>query len=244
MRLALVQVKKWSEDRRVVDLLSTISADVVLLPENWRKGVAREEELFKFFSSLPDFELLVPGAFYVASGGETRSRAYVLRRGRVVDYCEKLFPSFAVGEAASVRPGNKLCAQRLGWAYVGVLICVDIVFPELARLYAVRGVNVLLNPANITADRIPLWRSIILARAFENHAYVAFANNVGGLYADGRPVLGGSAAASPNGHIIAEGGDMEGVVYASLNEEEVEYARRRRRYLEYLSSFNSSSVQL
>lgn len=244
MLLALIQVNKNSEDKHIIDILSTINADIVLLPENWRKGIAQEHDLYKLFSALPEFELLVPGAFYVEREGILASRAYVIKRGELVDYCEKIFPSFAVGEAARVRSGRKLCLQSLGWVKVGVIICVDLAFPELSRLYALRGANLLLNPANISADRAQLWRALARARAFENHAYVGFANNVNGTYADGRPVSGGSAVADPNGDIIAEGDEREGIVLARLDSASVAFARGRRRYLEQISSFNSSEILL
>lgn len=244
MLLSLVQTRKGAGYLEVRDVLSSISADVVLLPENWSAEVTREEELLEFFSILPKFPVIVPGAFYVKSGDKIKSRSYVLKDGEVLDYCEKIFPSYAVGEAERVSPGDKLCTAQHGWLKIGVLICVDLVLPELARLYALRGVNLLLNPANISRDRIPLWRSLAAARAFENHMYVAFANNIGGVYADGRIVSGGSAVATPNGYLLLEMDERAGFALARLVEDEVEYARARRRYVDSASRFNFSSLRL
>ncbi|MEL9991067.1 MAG: carbon-nitrogen hydrolase family protein [Thermoproteus sp.] len=244
MLLALVQTNRGASYFEVREVLSSISADVVLLPENWNAEITREEELLRFFSTLPKFPIVVPGAFYVKDGDKIKSRSYILRDGEVLDYCEKIFPSYAVGEAERISPGNKLCAAQYGWLKIGVLICVDLLFPELARFYALRGVNLLLNPANISRDRIPLWRSLALARAFENHMYVAFANNVGGTYADGRTVSGGSVVATPNGYILLEMDERAGFALARLVEDEVEYARTRRRYVDLASRFSSSSLRL
>jgi len=245
MKLALVQTKRIKELAQlgeVVDELYTITADLVLMPENWVAEVLKDP--LDVLSKFPPFKLLVPGAFYVADGGEVYSRSYLLAGGKIVDYCEKLFPSSATDEDRRVKSGRKLCSTELDWAKVGVVICVDLMMPEIARKYALGGVNIILNPANITADRIWLWKSVVLTRAFENHIYVAFANNTNAMYPDGRLVKGGSAAASPNGYIVGEMGEEEGVLYVELNYEEIEYARRRRRFLEKIREFNEASLRL
>lgn len=244
MFLAIVQVAKGSSPDKVIDILSTINADVVVLPENWISRVVLEEELAEIFSRMPKFPILVPGAFYVKNNNVVKSKAYVLKNGTVTDFCEKIFPSHAVGESLRVSAGDKLCITEHGWLKVGVLICVDLVYPELARFYSARGVNLLLNPANITRDRVSLWRSLAVARAFENHMYVAFVNNVRAVYPDGREVDGGSSVTSPNGVIVEEMGGEEGFKLAELHKEEVDYAKARRKYVDDVKRLSYSSLRL
>lgn len=233
MKLALVQhkrVKGVEENiRRAVDNLSTVSADIVLLPEYWL-GVEPVDPV-DVVNKLPDLPLLIPGAFLTREG---LTRSYVMSKGEVVGVCDKMFPSKATGERGFVKAGGRTCVIPYQGVKLSVVICVDLAYPELARYYAMRGVDVLLNPANITVDRIPTWRSLVVARAFENHMYVAFANNTGTAYADGREVRGCSTAVNPHGEIVLSAGEEEGIYYVNLNLGEIEEARRRRGFLEDL----------
>jgi len=233
MRLAIVQHRRvedvWLNVRRVVDVLSTVTADLVLLPEYWVG--AKPVEPSEILRELPDLPLIVPGAFLTRDGF---TRSYVMAKGEVVGVCDKIFPSKATGEHRVVKPGSNTCVIDYQGVRLSVVICVDLAYPELGRYYALRGVGILLNPANITFDRVFTWRSLVVARAFENHMYVAFANNTGTKYADGREVRGFSAVSNPHGEVVMSAGEEEGVYYVDIDPEEVDRARRRRKFLEDL----------
>ncbi len=65
---------------------------------------------------------------------------------------------------------------------VGVLICYDVEFPELSRLLAMDGMQILFVPfLTDTQNGFARVRTCAMARAVENECYVAIAGSVGNL---------------------------------------------------------------
>jgi len=61
---------------------------------------------------------------------------------------------------------------------IAMFPCMEIVFPEVARMYALQGAEVLLNPTNDSPD-VPGWVACKQARAMENNCYL-ISTNAGG----------------------------------------------------------------
>ncbi len=241
LRVAVVQPRyrygdPYKQARHLSDLASTASADLYLFPENWADALTAKEAL-TVLGAFSELGLVVAGALYIREHDRVVSRSYVLDGGRMVNYCEKMFPSRAVGEADFLSRGSKACLVERNGVVMGVAICVDLLMPEVARMYAQMGAHLLLNPANISVDRVPLWRALVTVRAFENHLYVASANNVGKRYRDGRDVDGGSAIVDPHGNVLAEAGPgREAVIEAVIHAYECVRARERRGFLDHVGS--------
>lgn len=104
---------------------------------------------------------------------------------------------------------------------LAVPTCWDQWFPELARIYALEGAELILYPTAIgsepehpelsTADA---WETMIRSHAIANGCFVAAVNRVG--REDGMSFFGGSFVADPLGRVIARGGAEEQVVVADL----------------------------
>ena len=82
-------------------------------------------------------------------------------------------------EPAGFSPGNTLGIFSLGPLTCGIAICYDLRFPELFRLYAQKGVQVVFVPAAWPRNRIRHWELFIPARAAENQMYVVGVNTTG-----------------------------------------------------------------
>ncbi|AAL64617.1 carbon-nitrogen hydrolase family protein [Pyrobaculum aerophilum] len=239
MRVSIAQTRRFGAAAEAVQwLLSRVSpADLLVLPEywlgveplSWEEFEALIRELRRLAEAVGGY--VVGGGVAVSLGGEVKNICPVVSPEGLVKWGEKIFPSAATGERLRVSKGRRLTIfNAAGWK-VGCLICVDLLYPELARRLALAGAEVIVNPASITADRAPLWKALGLVRAFENSVYVAAALGTGYNYADGRRAEGGSFIASPNGALLDFGAE-EGVYTAELDKQEIEYARTRRRYLE------------
>ena len=61
---------------------------------------------------------------------------------------------------------------------IAMFPCREITFPEVARMFALKGAEVLLHPTNDSAD-FPGWTACKQARAFENNCYL-ISTNAGG----------------------------------------------------------------
>jgi predicted amidohydrolase len=114
---------------------------------------------------------------------------------------------------------------------VGVLICVDAFYPELARSLALNNAHIIFNPSNIPQNRSELWKHISVTRAAENTVFYVFVNNTNTLYPDGRMVKGHSIVASPDGEVILEAGEEEKVSQIELDLNQIDSIRKRWRYL-------------
>lgn len=101
-------------------------------------------------------------------------------------------------EAWAAARGADLLLTDIGPARVGVAICYDIEFPEVARTLAERGATLILTPSWTTTVRgAARVRLCAQARAIENGIFVASAPLIGtlGLPAGGEPLTGHGSAA-------------------------------------------------
>jgi predicted amidohydrolase len=94
---------------------------------------------------------------------------------------------------------------RVGAARVGLMICFDWRFPEVARSLALAGADVVAHPANLVMSHC---QEAMRTRALENGLFFATANRVG---ADRRPRLtlrftGASQVVDPSGRVLARAG--------------------------------------
>ena len=96
-----------------------------------------------------------------------------------------------------------------------MIVCFDGDYPELSRIQAVQGAEVILRPSALlrSAD---LWELTSRARAYDNHVFVVGANATG-TDAAGVHYFGNSHIVTPVGHIVAKAASHEGWVSALLD---------------------------
>jgi predicted amidohydrolase len=76
-----------------------------------------------------------------------------------------------------------LSVQDIGHARVGVMICFDWRFPEVARTLTLLGAQIIAHPSNLV---LPYAQKAMITRSLENHVYALTANRVGIEDRDGR----------------------------------------------------------
>ena len=82
-----------------------------------------------------------------------------------------------------------------GLGSIGMIVCYDGDFPELSRLLAVKGAEVIVRPAALLRS-FDIWHITNAARAYDNHVYV-IATNAVGPDAGGNYYLGHSMIVNP-----------------------------------------------
>lgn len=128
-------------------------------------------------------------------------------------------------ESDSMRPGRVAPIVDLPWGRLGLTICYDLRFPHLFRRLAQAGADFIAVPAAFThhtGERH--WHTLLRARAIETGAYV-FAPAQCGQHPGGRRTYGHTLIIHPDGHILADGGDMPGFVIADIDPALVKAAR-------------------
>lgn len=107
----------------------------------------------------------------------------------------------------------------------------EILYPEIARAFALRGAEVLLHPTSETGSPADTLKSICRrARAVENQCYVVSANTAGvdGIDIPVASADGGSCVVDPQGRLLAEAGSGASMVaYAEIDVAAVRRLRRR-----------------
>ncbi len=120
-------------------------------------------------------------------------------------------------ESASIAPGDTAVTAEMGSAVVGLSVCYDVRFPELYRMLALAGAEVLAVPAAFTLQTgKDHWELLLRARAVENQAYLV-APAQWGQKADGRWTYGRSMVIDPWGTVLATCPDRDGYALATLD---------------------------
>ena len=117
-------------------------------------------------------------------------------------------------------PGDEVVVAETSKGRIALLICYDLLFPEVSRMASLAGADVLVVVSNWLdiAHLRKLGEVLPVARALEGHAHVVFVNGVGELEARGRrwSLYGGSRLVTARGEVVAVAGDDEEVLIGTL----------------------------
>ena len=227
----------------------SLGAQLVVLPEKWNL-VGNAETL------QAGAELLEQGESVQAMAGWAKEHGVVLVGGSIAERREgreklsntslvfdakgdliaryrklHLFDVEVAGQAyresEAEEPGDEVVVTEAGGWKIGLTICYDLRFPELYRLLALAGAELVTVPANFTLRTgMAHWHVLLRARAIENAFYVAAPGQLGEPMA-GRPSYGHSLVVDPWGTVLAEAPDSETVVVAELERARIGEVRSR-----------------
>lgn len=156
----------WDEQRTVNEL-----ADMAERIQELLVRKAAEYKIYLVGGSTPVRRngLLYNVSFFCTPSGELYTQ-------------DKIHITPAEREDWGIQPGEGVKIFETPYGRVGILICYDIEFPELARLMVLRGVEILFVPYSTDEQRgYYRVRYTSQARAVENYIYVVTAGNVGNL---------------------------------------------------------------
>lgn len=255
LNLAIIQFPKTSDPnkniKKACEYVSQVkNADIVLMPEDWIGTINITWQEFMKVSNelvnlLPEKCLFVNGAGFVKVNQKQRiSRgAFIYNRDKYILF-EKQFPSYAIGEREYTEKGKILPVIEFKGIKIGSVICVDLFYPELVRDLALRGAEIILNPATIPDSRMRLWQKLGAVRAAENTVFIAMANTTLTTYPDGREVKGRSFIAWPDGYELQQCNDQPGVYYFKINTDIIKEIRQRWRYLDDIKDCKQDIVKI
>lgn len=158
----------------------------------------------------------------IAAGYHEHTNGGIFNSAAVVDHEGNLlvnFNKFCLWDEFEnenfVRGETIRCFEIDDWK-IGVCICYDIEFPEMAREYGLAGVDLIIVPSASMDPYEDLVMPLLPARAIENGTYVAYANRTG---AEKELVYYGcSRIVDPYGRIVASADDRgEQIVVAELS---------------------------
>ncbi len=216
--------------RELIDQAEIESGDLIVLPElfdvgftlNIDRACDDDGSTLSFLRSLSvDTQCTIHGSRAVRTESGERGfncATIAMPDGEVCEF-RKIHPFSYGREMESYDAGDKVTSYQWNCGdqtlRVCPAVCYDLRFPELFRLGAKLGAGVFALGANWPSPRAHHWRSLLIARAIENQAYVLGVNRCGDdphlSYA------GGSIAIDPKGEILGELDGDEAVLSVSID---------------------------
>ncbi len=133
-------------------------------------------------------------------------------------------PSYKESDETSA--GNEIVVSKTKLGNFGFAICYDMRFPEIFKLMALNGAQVIFVPADFTMNTgKDHWMALLRARAIENTCYIAAPGQIGQ-----KPefmAYGKSIVIDPWGNVIAMASDEEQLVYAQIDTTLIDKVRRQ-----------------
>jgi len=184
-----------------IDAVSGYRSDFALFPEFFNAPLMAENnhltepeairELAKHTSAIVDrfAKLAISYNINIISGSMPEIKnnrlynvGYLCKRDGSVERYEKLHITPNEAKVWGMQGGSSIKAFDTDCGKIGILICYDSEFPELSRILADEGMNILFVPfLTDTQNGFSRVRNCAQARAIENECYVAIAGSVGNL---------------------------------------------------------------
>ena len=252
MKAALIQMRTVSDKaenlrhaRELIDEAAKNGADICVLPEmfccEYRNSSFIENQepaggpAWQMLSAASgeNSVWLIGGSVPEAEGGRLYNTSFVFdRSGNQAARCRKshLFDIAVHGgqhfkESDTFTPGDEICSFDTEFGRLGLCICFDMRFPELARIMSLDGAWAVFCPASFNMTTGPAhWEVMFRSRAVESQVYTlgcAPARDEQGSYVS----YANSIAVSPWGDVLARAGAEETTLYVELDPAYVESIR-------------------
>jgi len=216
--------QKKTNLERAIQLICQVEADLLVLPELFNSGYlfSEKDELKSLAEKIPQGETIsilrelalkrnLTLVFGIAEQYkrkffnssvliEPQGKVYVYRKLHLF-FEEKLF--FSSGD-------RKLQIIDINGVKIGMMVCFDWIYPEVARTLSLMGADIICHPANLV---LPFCQDAMRIRCIENRVFAITANRIGREVRGGKELIftGGSQIVNPLGEVLAQ---------ASRNKEE------------------------
>lgn len=243
-RLAVVQLQvssvkadNLSRVRRLVKEAAGQGSKVVLLPECFNSPygtsyfstyaekipgestqvlseVAKENKLYLVGGSIPEED---GGRLYNSCAVFGPEGEMIVKHRKIHLFDIDVPGKIRFQESETLSPGDSLSTFDTPFCKVGVGICYDMRFAELAQLYSRKGCRLLVYPGAFNMTTGPAhWELLQRGRAVDNQVYVATASPARDEAAS-YVAWGHSTVVNPWGEVIAKAGPEETIIYADID---------------------------
>ena len=208
--------------RRSIELMGRFEADLWVLPELCNTGY-----LFRSKKEVEDLSEAVEGGPSVQAWREMarERKVHVVAgmaeraHGKVFNAAVLVRPSGAVNvyrkahlfdeEKRWFEPGDTgFEVIDIGPARIGMMVCFDWIFPEVTRILALKGADLICHPANLV---LPYCPDAMVTRCVENRVFAVTCNRIGTERRGGNTLsfIGSSQIVDPKGQVLVRAGKEE-----------------------------------
>lgn len=146
------------------------------------------------------------------------------KKGEIVGFYRKVQPTASEVKSLGITPGDDFPVFDVESAKIAVMICMDIYFPEIVRIYAFKGAEIVFWPTMAHGPTQTALEIQFRARALDNSMIMVQSNYAckppyapyAGRFRPGRAYI-----VDHNGDIVADTGRRDGIAIARLDLDEI-----------------------
>ncbi len=247
MKIAIAQYSpEWEKPQENINKINSLlegfeeGTDLLIFPEMTLTGFTMRSEKFaeeidgiatKFFIELSAKLKTHIFAGIIEKDGKNifNSLVHFNNQGLITARYRKIHPFSYSNEDKYYSKGNEIVTTKIDKTVFGLSVCYDLRFPELYRLYAKEGAEILVNIANWPVPRIEHWKTLLKANAIFNQAFMIGVNRTGDDPFNN--YNGSSALFNPLGENLLTLNSSEILQTISIHPEEVKTTRDKFPFL-------------
>jgi len=235
----------------MIDEAGAQGADLIVLPEVWTGlGYADAFPFEAMAEPIPGpttdklsararrHGAMIVGSMYerAADGRHFNTAPFIDRDGSILGCYRKthLFDAQnrtdippGMMESKKVSAGDELPVYDTHAGKIGVFVCSDLRFPEIARVEALKGAQILVCCSAFLSPRLDHWEFFLRARACENQVFVVASGQYAQEPASGVGFVGRSCVVDPWGVIVAMAPDRECVTVTTIDLAQIDEVKYR-----------------
>ncbi|CAL1593323.1 unnamed protein product [Knipowitschia caucasica] len=237
LQVSSVKVENLNRARKLVQEAAGQGGKLVLLPECFNSPygtsffseyaekipgestqalseMARENKVYLVGGSIPEED---GGKLYNSCAVFDPEGNMILKHRKIHLFDISVPGKIHFQESETLSPGCSLSVFKTPFCKVGVGICYDMRFAELAQLYGRKGCQLLVYPGAFNMTTGPAhWELLQRARAVDNQVYVATASPARDE-TSAYVAWGHSTVVNPWGEVVSKAGPEEAVIYADID---------------------------
>lgn len=207
-------------------------AEILLYPEYFSYpmfSIEIGDKTLEFLQNISREYSVITSGNLIFKGDEFTNRAFIFDSGEIVGFQDKIHPT-RTEKTFGIVPGRKLNVFNVRKVKTCILVCADILYPELCRIAGLKGVEIALNPVvSLKYSELPgenLRYCLYFARSFDNCYAIVKAGGFGRTFA-GIEALGRSLIASFDGILArSKGENFEEAIVAEIDLERIREYRQ------------------
>ncbi|WP_186299893.1 carbon-nitrogen hydrolase family protein [Campylobacter jejuni] len=246
MKIALAQIKtspKWQENlEKILKLLNEAKkqeAHLVVFSETCMAFVPsdgsvnfqdiaqdiQDEFVQTILKESEKLKLAVVFGFFEKGAIKVKNCVLFVNSGKILHKYHKthLYNAFSYNESKDIEEGqNPIKAFDTPWGKMGMMVCYELRFPEIARSLALQGAKLILVPTAWVDGKLKKEHFSLLsrARALENTVFLCACSQTKNIY------TGESALISPLGIELIKMGEEEALAFVQIDLEEIAQLRK------------------
>ncbi|EGG02697.1 uncharacterized protein MELLADRAFT_38497 [Melampsora larici-populina 98AG31] len=218
------EVIGWSEGNKAPegwDVESCQSDSVKMLSQ-----ASRENKIWLFGGSIPERCSKDPNVLYNTATVFSPEGTLVAIHRKLHLFDINIPNQITFRESETLSGGKEAVTISPSFGKIGIGICYDIRFPEMAMIAARKGCIAMIYPGAFNLTTGPLhWELLARARAVDNQIYVAVCSPARDM-SSGYHAWGHSTIVNPMAQIVSTTDENESIIYGFIDVKEINKARR------------------